>query len=55
MERRRLGQNGPELPVIGLGSWLTFDVGEHARENARAGAPPWFGPGERKLVEELAR
>ena len=28
---------------------------EHARENARAGRPPWFGPEERKLVEELAR
>lgn len=27
---------------------------EHARENARAGSPPWFGPDERKLVEELA-
>ena len=28
---------------------------EHARENAAAGAPPWFGPDERRLVEELAR
>jgi aryl-alcohol dehydrogenase-like predicted oxidoreductase len=28
---------------------------EHARENARAGSPPWFGPDERRLVEELAR
>jgi aryl-alcohol dehydrogenase-like predicted oxidoreductase len=27
---------------------------EHARENAAAGAPPWFGPDERRLVEELA-
>ena len=25
---------------------------EHARENAAAGAPPWFGPEERRLVEE---
>ena len=27
----------------------------HARENAAAGGPPWFGPDERRLVEELAR
>jgi diketogulonate reductase-like aldo/keto reductase len=27
----------------------------HARENAAAGAPPWFGPDERALVERLAR
>jgi aryl-alcohol dehydrogenase-like predicted oxidoreductase len=28
---------------------------EHARENAAAGSPPWFGPDERRLVERLAR
>jgi diketogulonate reductase-like aldo/keto reductase len=28
---------------------------EHARENAAAGEPPWLGPGERKLVEHLAK
>jgi aryl-alcohol dehydrogenase-like predicted oxidoreductase len=27
---------------------------EHARENAAAGEPPWFGPDERRLVEDLA-
>jgi diketogulonate reductase-like aldo/keto reductase len=26
----------------------------HAAENGRAGSPPWFGPDERALVEELA-
>ena len=26
----------------------------HARENAAAGSPPWFGPEERRLVEHLA-
>ncbi len=27
---------------------------EHIAENAAAGAPPWFGPGERALVARLA-
>lgn len=27
---------------------------EHARENAGAGSPPWFGPDERRLVEQCA-
>jgi diketogulonate reductase-like aldo/keto reductase len=27
---------------------------EHARENASAGDPPWLGPDERRLVEQLA-
>jgi diketogulonate reductase-like aldo/keto reductase len=27
---------------------------DHARENARAGRPPWLGPEERALVERLA-
>jgi aryl-alcohol dehydrogenase-like predicted oxidoreductase len=31
----------------------TRDPG-HARENAAAGEPPWFGPDERRFVERLA-
>jgi diketogulonate reductase-like aldo/keto reductase len=27
---------------------------DHARQNARAGSPPWLGPEERALVERLA-
>ena len=27
---------------------------DHARENAAAGEPPWFGPDERRLIERLA-
>jgi aryl-alcohol dehydrogenase-like predicted oxidoreductase len=35
MERRRLGEHGPELSVIGLGSWLTFE-GARGPERAEA-------------------
>jgi len=35
MEMRRLGEAGPELSAIGLGSWLTFE-GRGGRERAEA-------------------
>ena len=35
MQTRRLGQSGPELSAIGLGSWLTFE-GARGRERAEA-------------------
>jgi hypothetical protein len=28
---------------------------ERTAQNAAVGSPPWFGPAERALVEELAR
>jgi len=37
LEHRRLGQTGLDVPVIGMGTWRTFDVrGASAEANARA-------------------
>ena len=37
MEHRLLGKTGLQVPVVGMGTWITFDVrGEAAIENARA-------------------
>src|SRR5213592_2109428 len=47
MERRRLGKNGPELPVVGLGTWLTFDVGDEKHEFVDAVVGAAFDEGVR--------
>src|SRR6476659_4994273 len=67
MEFRKLGQSGLQVPVVGMGTWQTFDVrSEEARRNARsvvdaallAGAnffdtSPMYGEAERVLGEAL--
>jgi aryl-alcohol dehydrogenase-like predicted oxidoreductase len=67
MERRRLGENGPELPVVGLGSWLTFDVDEAEQAMVAAvvdaawdggtrlfDSSPMYGRAEARLGHALA-
>ncbi|HET9494688.1 MAG TPA: aldo/keto reductase [Chloroflexia bacterium] len=63
MERRVLGRSGIEVPVVGMGTWQTFDVRGEAEEGARrmvvdaaldAGADlfdssPMYGEAERVL------
>src|SRR5690242_3137477 len=67
MEKRRLGNSGLEVPVVGMGTWRTFDVrGKSAEANARsvvdhalaAGAnffdsSPIYGEAERVLGNAL--
>ncbi len=67
MEHRKLGETGLQVPVIGMGTWRTFDVkGEPATKNARvvvdralrAGAnffdsSPMYGAAEQVLSETL--
>jgi aryl-alcohol dehydrogenase-like predicted oxidoreductase len=67
MERRALGRTGLEVPVIGMGTWKTFDVrGTRAEANAReivdhalaAGvdffdSSPMYGEAERVLGAAL--
>jgi aryl-alcohol dehydrogenase-like predicted oxidoreductase len=35
VHRRPIGRSGEALPVIGMGTWLTFDIGDDARERAQ--------------------
>ena len=66
MERRTLGRTGVDLPVVGLGTWLTFDLpdGEQAAADAVVAAgfeegirlvdsSPMYGRAERVLGRAL--
>jgi aryl-alcohol dehydrogenase-like predicted oxidoreductase len=67
MEKRLLGKSGLEVPVVGMGTWRTFDVsGQKAEENARAivdqalaaganffDSSPMYGQAERVLGQAL--
>ena len=67
MEHRLLGNTGMQVPVIGMGTWQTFDVrGDVAIRNARAvvdtalaaganflDSSPMYGEAERVLGEAL--
>ena len=69
MERRALGASGLDVPVVGMGTWRTFDVrGREAEARCRAvldeayagGATlfdtsPMYGAAERVLSEAMGR
>lgn len=67
MEHRILGKTGLHIPIVGMGTWRTFDVqGEGARRNARSvidaafaagsnffDSSPMYGAAEQTLGETL--
>ena len=58
MERRVLGDGGPELPVVGLGTWRASNIRAVADAALAAGAgvfdsSPMYGAAEEELGDAL--
>ena len=47
MERRTLGSTGVDLPAVGLGTWLTFDLPDDEQDAADAVVAAFFQEGGR--------
>src|ERR1700730_11083654 len=63
MERRKLGASGLDVPVVGMGTWRTFDTdadrSQIVRQALRAGmtlfdSSPMYGRSEHTLARELS-
>jgi diketogulonate reductase-like aldo/keto reductase len=58
MEKRSLGDGGPELPVVGLGTWRTQNISEVVDAALSVGATvvdssPMYGPAEELVGQAL--
>jgi len=47
LETRRFGRSGLDVPVVGLGTWQTFDVGPEGEQRAREVVEAVFDAGTR--------
>lgn len=47
METRRLGRSGPDVPVVGLGTWQVFDISDPEVDEAKSVIDAMFERGTR--------